>query len=118
MARAAWHQHWLTFVQHASTLIAGCLSMSVSGSRIVKQKPLDIARTLFILPPNAKVLQVRELSARLKAKIGPAGDDQLVVTRPGFRVVTKIVPAPLVALMREFSEPTLLTNAGSALQPV
>ena len=31
----------------------------------------DIATTLFTLPPDAKFLPVSELSARLRARIGP-----------------------------------------------
>lgn len=71
----------------------------------------DITATLFILPPDAKVLPVSELSARLRAKIGPVEDDQSVITRPGFRVTTRLVPGPLADLLSEFRAPSLLTDA-------
>ena len=71
----------------------------------------DLTETLFVLPPDAKLLPVSELSNRLRARIGPVENGEEVVTRPGFRITTRLVPAPLAALMREFREPTLLTNA-------
>ena len=71
----------------------------------------DIAATLFILPPDAKFLPVSELSARLRAKIGPIEDGQSVITRPGFRVTTRLVPGPLAELLSEFRSPSLLTDA-------
>jgi hypothetical protein len=71
----------------------------------------DIASTLFILPPDAKFLPVSELSARLRAKIGPVEDGQSVITRPGFRVTTRLLPGPLADLLTEFRAPSLLTDA-------
>lgn len=71
----------------------------------------DIAATLFILPPDAKFLPVSELSARIRAKIGPVEDGQSVITRPGFRVTTRLVPGPLADLLKEFRTPSLLTDA-------
>jgi predicted Ser/Thr protein kinase len=71
----------------------------------------DLTETLFVLPPDAKLLPVSELSNRLRARIGPVENGEEVVTRPGFRITTRLVPAPLAALMREFREPSLLTNA-------
>jgi hypothetical protein len=71
----------------------------------------DIAATLFTLPPDAKLLPVSELSARLRAKIGPVEDGQSVITRPGYRVTTRLVPGPLADLLNEFRAPSLLTDA-------
>lgn len=71
----------------------------------------DITETLFILPPDAKLLPLSELSHRLRSKIGPVEGSQSVITRPGFRITTKLVPDPLAGLINEFREPSLLTNA-------
>ena len=71
----------------------------------------NIASTLFILPPDAKFLPVSELSTRLRAQIGPVEDGQSVITRPGFRVTTRLVPGPLADLLSEFRTPSLLTDA-------
>ena len=71
----------------------------------------DITATLFILPPDAKLLPVSELSPRLRAKIGSVEDGQSVITRPGFRVTTRLVPGPLADLLGEFRAPSLLTDA-------
>jgi hypothetical protein len=70
----------------------------------------DLATTLFTLPPDAKVLPVGELSARLRARIGPIDGGQAVITRPGFRVTTRLVPGPLAELLEAFREPSLLTD--------
>lgn len=70
-----------------------------------------IDATLFIVPPDAKVLLVSELAPRLRARIGPVDVGQSVVTRPGFRVTTRLVPGPLAALLAEFRVPSLLTDA-------
>jgi predicted Ser/Thr protein kinase len=71
----------------------------------------DITTTLFTLPPDAKFLRVAELSPRLRAKIGPVEDGQSVITRPGFRVTTRLAPRPLADLLAEFRAPRLLTDA-------
>ena len=70
-----------------------------------------ISSTLFVLPPDAKFLPVSELSARLRAKIGPVEDGQSVITRPGFRMTTRLVPGRLAELLSEFRLPSLLTDA-------
>ena len=72
---------------------------------------LDVANTRFILPPDAKVLPVSELSARARSRIGAQAEGQSVVTRQGFRVATRLIPPPLAALLGEFREPSLLTEA-------
>ncbi len=72
---------------------------------------LNIASTLFVLPPDAKFLPVSELSARLRAEIGPIENGHSVITRPGFRVTTRLVPGPLAELLNEFRTPSLLTDA-------
>ena len=71
----------------------------------------DIATTLFTLPPDAKFLPVSELSARLRASIGPVEAGQSVITRPGYRVTTRLVPGPLAALITEFRAPSVITDA-------
>jgi hypothetical protein len=77
----------------------------------VSTAPFDLASTLFLLPPDAKILPITELSARLRAKIGPVEDGQSVITRPGFRVTARLVPGPLADLLGEFRVPSLLTDA-------
>lgn len=71
----------------------------------------DLTATRFVLPPDAKCLKVAELSARLRARIGPVEDDQSVITRPGARVTAKLITATLAALITEFREPRLITDA-------
>jgi len=71
----------------------------------------DLTATQFILPPDAKFLPVAELSARLRGGIGPVESGQSVITRPGFRVTTRLVPGPLADLIAEFRLPSLLTEA-------
>jgi Protein kinase domain len=71
----------------------------------------DLTKTLFMLPPDAKFLPVAELSPRLRARIGPVEDGQSVITRPGFRVTTRLTPRPLADLLAQFRAPRLLTDA-------
>ena len=72
---------------------------------------LDLTTTPFILPADIGLLPVNELSPRLRAKLGPVDDTAYVVTRPGFRVTNRLVPASLAALLSEFRAPSLLTDA-------
>ncbi|GAB3352783.1 AarF/UbiB family protein [Lysobacter tyrosinilyticus] len=72
---------------------------------------LDVANTRFILPPDAKVLPVSELSARARSRIGAQAEGQAVVTRQGFRVATRLIPPALAELLGEFREPSRLTDA-------
>ncbi|WP_374566763.1 protein kinase [Nitrosomonas sp.] len=71
----------------------------------------DFTATLFVLPPDAKLLPVSGLSPRLQAKIGYVEGDQFVVTRPGFRITTRLLPRPLAELIKEFHTPSLLNDA-------
>lgn len=71
----------------------------------------DIAQTRFLLPPDVKLLPVAELSARVRARIGPVAQGQSVVTRQGFRVTTRLVPQALALLIGEFRSPSRLTDA-------
>jgi serine/threonine protein kinase len=71
----------------------------------------DLTTTRFVLPPDAKLLSVEELAPRLRAKIGPAESSDVVVTRPGFRVTTRLVTTSLAALLTEFRSACLLTDA-------
>ena len=75
-------------------------------------KPVwDLTTTLFVLPPDAKLLPINELAPRLRAKLGPVDGKQVVVTRPGFRVTTRLVTSPLAALLAEFRSASLITDA-------
>ncbi|HEY5711735.1 MAG TPA: AarF/UbiB family protein [Allosphingosinicella sp.] len=71
----------------------------------------DLIATLFHLPPDAKCLPVADLAARLRDRIGPVEAGQSVITRPGHRLVARLVPAPLAALVGEFREPSLIADA-------
>jgi predicted Ser/Thr protein kinase len=71
----------------------------------------DLTTTTFVLPPDAKLLRVLELSPRLRAKIGPVDGEAVVVTRPGYRVTTRMVTAPLAALLAEFRAASRITDA-------
>lgn len=73
--------------------------------------PTDLATTQFVLPPDAKLLSVDELAPRLRARIGPSEAGDVVVTRPGFRVNTRLVTASLAALLNEFRSACRLTDA-------
>ena len=73
--------------------------------------PLDLTLTPLALPPDARILTVRDLAPRLRARIGDGVDDHAVVTRPGFRITARLMPAPLVALVEEFRRPSLVTDA-------
>lgn len=70
----------------------------------------DFAQTRFVLPPDAKVLPVAELSARARTRIGALADGQSVVTRHGFRVTTRLIPPPLAELLGEFRTPSRITD--------
>ncbi|MCH5373450.1 MAG: AarF/UbiB family protein, partial [Planctomycetes bacterium] len=72
---------------------------------------LDIATTPFTLPPDAKLLPVSGLSGRLRGRIGPVEEGESVVTRPGFRIIARLLPKPLADLLQEFRTPNLLTDA-------
>lgn len=72
---------------------------------------LDLTTTPLALPPDASILAVRELAPRLRARIGAGADDHAVVTRPGFRITARLLPAPLVALLEQFRAPSLVTDA-------
>lgn len=87
------------------------LDVTVADIGIAAMDHPDLAATVFLLPPDAKFLRVSELSPRLRAKIGPVEEGQSVITRPGLRVTTRLVPAPLADLIREFRDPSLLTEA-------
>lgn len=80
-------------------------------SEFIMEPVLDLTITRFVLPPDAKLLPVDELAPRLRAKLGPVDGRQVVVTRPGFRVTTKLVTSPLAALLAEFRSASLITDA-------
>jgi tRNA A-37 threonylcarbamoyl transferase component Bud32 len=71
----------------------------------------DLTTTRFVLPPDAKLLPVAELAPRLRAKLGPVDGEQVVVTRPGYRVTTRLITPPLAALLDQFRRASLITDA-------
>ncbi len=90
-------------VDHRQLFTCACHNMTAPQQ--------DLTTTQFVLPPDAKLLSVDELAPRLRAKIGPAESSDVVVTRPGFRVTTRLVTASLAALLTEFRSACLLTDA-------
>lgn len=72
---------------------------------------LDLTTTRFVFPSDCKLLPVDELSPRLRTKIGPVDGSQLVITRPGFRMNTKLISATFAALLGEFRTASLITEA-------
>ena len=72
---------------------------------------LDLTKTRFILPADAELRTVCDLSPTLRAKLGPVEETSVVITRPGFRGTTRLVPAPMAALLEEFRVESLLTEA-------
>lgn len=80
-------------------------------TRFMTASTQDLTTTRFVFPPDAKLLSVDELAPRLRAKIGPVDGSNVVVTRPGFRVTTRLVSDSLAALLGEFRSACLLTDA-------
>ena len=72
---------------------------------------LDLSLSRFILPADAELRPVRDLSPGLRAKLGPVDDTAIVITRPGFRATTRLVPAPMATLLEEFRVESLVTDA-------
>ena len=70
----------------------------------------DVTTTAFVLPADAKVLTVAELAPRIRARLGVVRADHAVLTRPGHRVTTQLMPAALADLVHEFHEPSRLTE--------
>lgn len=70
-----------------------------------------LADVLFTFPADAQLIAVGELAPRVQAALGPVAADQMVITRPGFRVTNRLVSAPLAELVREFSVPSLIADA-------
>jgi len=70
-----------------------------------------LSETLFLLPADARLMAVTDLSLRLQAKIGPAPPGHVVVSRPGFRVTTRLVSPELARLMDRFREPRSFVEA-------
>lgn len=70
-----------------------------------------LSDTRFTLPADARLLEVGDLSPRLQARIGPIERGQVVVSRPGFRVTTRLVTPELARLLDQFREPSRLVDA-------
>lgn len=77
----------------------------------MSQPDTGLSDILFMLPPDAQLVEVGDLSLRLQAKIGPAPPGHVVVSRPGFRVTTRLVSAELARLMGRFREPRSFVDA-------
>jgi serine/threonine protein kinase len=77
----------------------------------VTKTRLDLASTRFVLPPDARVVDVSDLSDRLRKRIGQVASGSAVVTRPGHRVAAHLVASPLASLLDEFRAPSRLTDA-------
>lgn len=74
---------------------------------------VDVSEELFVLPPDVGLVALAELSPRLRATLGNivGGDDQVAVSRPGFRVPTRLITPEFAALLREFHRPTRIVDA-------
>ena len=70
-----------------------------------------LGEILFTLPADARLVPVRELSPRIQARIGPVDPEQVVVSRPGFRVTTRLLTPELARLIAEFRAPRRLVDA-------
>jgi predicted Ser/Thr protein kinase len=71
----------------------------------------DFATTLFLLPLDARLLSLEELAPALRKRLGPLDRDEVVVTRPGFRVIARQIPGPLSDLLSEFRTASRITDA-------
>jgi hypothetical protein len=73
----------------------------------------DILELLFTLPADARLLPLSEFSPRIRASLGctGSGEGQVAVSRPGFRVTTRLVSPHLAALLQEFRQPSRLADA-------
>ena len=73
----------------------------------------DLQQQPFILPADVKLVPLSELSPRMRAVLGcrDGGEDQVAISRPGFRITTRLITPNLAALLSEFREPSLLTDA-------
>lgn len=73
----------------------------------------DVLERLFILPADAMLVEVAELSPRVRAGLGSiaGSDDQVALSRPGYRVPSRLITPPLAALVREFRQPSRVVDA-------
>jgi len=73
----------------------------------------DVLERLFILPADARLLPLTELSPRARAALGCTGSGagQVAVSRPGFRVTTRLITPQLAGLLQEFRQPSRLADA-------
>jgi serine/threonine-protein kinase len=72
-----------------------------------------VLEQVFVLPPDASLVALADLSPRARASIGnvAGGEDQVAVSRPAFRIPTKLVTPELAALLREFAQPSRIVDA-------
>ena len=73
----------------------------------------DVLEQPFVLPGDATLIPLAELSPRVRATLGPIddGEGQVAVSRPRFRVPTRLVTPELAALLGEFREPSRIADA-------
>ncbi len=73
----------------------------------------DLLEQVFILPADATLVALADLSPRVQAMVGcrDGGGGQVAVSRPGFRVTTRLITPTLAALLQEFRQPSRLTDA-------
>ena len=73
----------------------------------------DVLEQLYILPADATLVPVAALSPRVRATLGPleAGDGDVAVSRPRYRVPTRLISPELAALLGEFREPSRIVDA-------
>lgn len=83
----------------------------MSADVIASEEDGGLSDTRFLLPADARLTPLRDLSLRLQAKIGPAPPGHVVVSRPGFRVTTRLVSPELARLMDRFREPRSFVDA-------
>ena len=78
------------------------------------QGPLD---AVFVLPADATLEPVVDLPPRVRAALGPdtgpgdLPDSRVAVSRPRYRVPTRLVSAELASLLTEFREPSRIVEA-------
>jgi hypothetical protein len=73
----------------------------------------EVLEQPFVLPADATLTPLAELSPRVRATLGPieGGDEQVAVSRPRFRVPTRLITPEFAALLGEFREPSRIADA-------
>jgi eukaryotic-like serine/threonine-protein kinase len=73
----------------------------------------DLIEMVFTLPADAKLVPLDELSPRIRAMLGSidGSENQIAVSRPGFRATTRLITSQFADLLSEFRQPSRLTDA-------